>query len=145
VLQTELTRTTGVNEPADASGTMPLQRSRSRHGFARLVDSVRYSRDGFVAAFRGEASFREEVMIGIPMIALAWAIAPGAWQAVAMTLSIVAVLVVELLNSAVEALADTISLESNPLIKSAKDMGSAAVMLSILAAGLIWTVALVWG
>ena len=60
-----------------------------------------------------------------------------------MTLSIVAVFVVELLNSAIEALADTVSLESHPLIKRAKDMGSAAVMLSIAGAVLVWFVALV--
>jgi len=115
---------------------------KSRPGLSRVWHAARYSRDGLLAAFRHEA-FRQELAVGLPLIALAWSIAPGAWHALAMTLSIVAVFVVELLNSAIEALADTVSLESHPLIKRAKDMGSAAVMLSIAAAVLVWFVALV--
>ncbi|MEN9490870.1 MAG: hypothetical protein RJA63_1319 [Pseudomonadota bacterium] len=116
---------------------------KSRPGLSRVWHAARYSRDGLLAAFRHEAAFRQELAVGLPLIALAWSIAPGAWHALAMTLSIVAVFVVELLNSAIEALADTVSLESHPLIKRAKDMGSAAVMLSIAAAVLVWFVALV--
>ena len=116
---------------------------KSRPGLSRVWHAARYSRDGLLAAFRHEAAFRQETAVGLPLIALAWWIAPGAWHALAMTLSIVAVFVVELLNSAIEALADTISLESHPLIKRAKDMGSAAVMLSIAGAVLVWFVALV--
>ena len=116
---------------------------KSRPGLSRVWHAARYSRDGLLAAFRYEAAFRQELAVGLPLIALAWSIAPGAWHALAMTLSIVAVFVVELLNSAIEALADTVSLESHPLIKRAKDMGSAAVMLSIAAAVLVWFVALV--
>lgn len=116
---------------------------KSRPGLSRVWHAARYSRDGLLAAFRYEAAFRQELAVGLPLIALAWWIAPGAWHALAMTLSIVAVFVVELLNSAIEALADTISLESHPLIKRAKDMGSAAVMLSIAGAVLVWFVALV--
>lgn len=116
---------------------------KSRPGLSRVWHAARYSRDGLLAAFRHEAAFRQELAVGLPLIALAWWIAPGAWHALAMTLSIVAVFVVELLNSAIEALADTVSLESHPLIKRAKDMGSAAVMLSIAAAVLVWFVALV--
>lgn len=116
---------------------------KSRPGLSRVWHAARYSRDGLLAAFRHEAAFRQELAVGLPLIALAWWISPGAWHALAMTLSIVAVFVVELLNSAIEALADTVSLESHPLIKRAKDMGSAAVMLSIAAAVLVWFVALV--
>lgn len=116
---------------------------KSRPGLSRVWHAARYSRDGLLAAFRYEAAFRQELAVGLPLIALAWWISPGAWHALAMTLSIVAVFVVELLNSAIEALADTVSLESHPLIKRAKDMGSAAVMLSIAAAVLVWFVALV--
>lgn len=115
---------------------------KSRPGLSRVWHAARYSRDGLLAAFRHEAAFRQEMAVGLPLIALAWWIAPGAWHALAMTLSIVAVFVVELLNSAIEALADTVSLESHPLIKRAKDMGSAAVMLSIVAATAVWAVAL---
>ena len=75
-------------------------------------------------------------------IVLAWRIAPGRWQALAMTLAIVAVFVVDLLNSGIEALSDAVSLESHPLIKRAKDIGSAAVLLSVVAAVPVWLVAL---
>lgn len=115
---------------------------KSRPGLSRVWHAARYSRDGLLAAFRHEAAFRQELAVGLPLIALAWSIAPGAWHALAMTLSIVAVFVVELLNSAIEALADTVSLESHPLIKRAKDMGSAAVMVSLLLAAITWAVAL---
>lgn len=132
-----MTDPTGTTDPA-ATTTF-----KSRPGFARVWHAALYSRDGLLAAFRHEAAFRQELAVGLPLMALAWWIAPGRWEALAMTLSIVAVFVVELLNSAIEALADAVSLESQPLIKRAKDMGSAAVMLSIAAAALVWGVALV--
>jgi diacylglycerol kinase (ATP) len=78
--------------------------------------------------------------MGVPMIALAWWLAPGRWQALALTASIVLVWIVELLNSAVESLADSISVEHHPLIGRAKDLGSAAVMCSLLLAALTWGV-----
>ncbi|HWS05138.1 MAG TPA: diacylglycerol kinase [Burkholderiaceae bacterium] len=131
-----------MSEPRDTPEPVPTSAFKSRPGLARIWCAARYSRDGLIAAVRHEAAFRQELAIGLPLIALAWWIAPGPWQALAMALSIVAVFVVELLNSAVEALADAVSLESHPLIKRAKDMGSAAVMLSICAAVLVWLVAL---
>jgi diacylglycerol kinase (ATP) len=75
-------------------------------------------------------------------VLLACWIAPGRWQALAMVGSIVLVWIVELLNSAVEALADALSIEHHPLLGRAKDLGSAAVMLSLLLAGGTWAVAL---
>jgi diacylglycerol kinase len=81
--------------------------------------------------------------LGLPLLALAWWIAPSRWKALAMSLSMVADFVVDLLNSAIEALVDAVSLEAHPLIKRAKDIGSAAMMLSIAGAALVWIVALV--
>ena len=132
-----------MSNPTGTPDPTPTTAFKSRPGFARIWQAARYSRDGLIAAFRHEAAFRQELAVGVPLMALAWWIAPGRWEALAMTLSIVAVFVVELLNSAIEALADAVSLESHPLIKRAKDMGSAAVMLSIAAAALVWGVALV--
>lgn len=80
--------------------------------------------------------------MGLPLIVLAWVIAPGRWPALAMTAAIVFVFVVELLNSAIEALADAISVDTHPLLGRAKDLGSAAVMGSLVVAGLTWLVAL---
>lgn len=129
--------------PPDSPDPILTTPYKSRPGLTRLWRAARYSRDGLLAAFRHEAAFRQELAVGMPLMAIAWWIAPGHWQALAMSLSILAVFVIELLNSAIEALADAVSLESNPLIKRAKDMGSAAVMLSIAAAALVWIVALV--
>ncbi len=115
---------------------------KSRGGLRRIANAARYSWAGLRAAFRHEAAFRQELALGVPMIALALWLAPGRWAALAMIASVVLVWVVELLNSAVEALADAQSTEHHPLLGRAKDLGSAAVMLSLALAVATWTVAL---
>lgn len=92
------------------------------------------------AAVRYEAAFRQELALGVPALVLAWWLAPDRWQALALTASIVLVLMVELLNSAIEALADAVSVDRHPLLGRAKDLGSAAVMLSLLLAAGTWVV-----
>lgn len=126
-------------EDAPAPAASPF---KSRSGLARILAAAGYSRDGFIAAFRHEAAFRQELAVGVPLIAISWWLAPTRTGALAMSAAIVFVFVVELLNSAVEALADTVTTEPHPLIKRAKDLGSAAVMLSITAAALVWVVVL---
>ncbi len=115
---------------------------KSRGGLRRIFQAARYSWAGLRAAFRHEAAFRQELALGIPMIAAALLLAPSRWAALAMIASIVLVWVVELLNSAIEALADALSLERHPLLGRAKDLGSAAVLLCMLLAGGTWAVAL---
>lgn len=115
---------------------------KSRGGLARLWHALGYSRQGLAAAFRHEAAFRQELLVGLPLIALAWWLAPDAPRALALSLSIVFVFVVELLNSALEAVADAVTTDEHALIKRAKDIGSAAVLLSLLAAGATWVVVL---
>jgi diacylglycerol kinase (ATP) len=115
---------------------------KSRGGLRRILQAARYSAAGLRAAVRHEAAFRQELLIGVPMVLLALFIAPGRWQALAMIASVVLVWIVELLNSAVEALADQVSIDHHPLLGRAKDLGSAAVMLSLLLAVATWTVAL---
>lgn len=97
---------------------------------------------GLVAAWRHEASFRQEVIVGILLVPLAAWLAPTAVQAMVLIGAIIFVWVVELVNSAIEALADAVSLELHPLIGRAKDIGSAAVMLSLLLAAGVWLVVL---
>lgn len=115
---------------------------KSRGGLRRVLNAARYSAAGLGAAFRHEAAFRQELALGIPMLLLVPFVAPGRWQALLLAGSVVAVWIVELLNSAVEALADTISTEHHPLLGRAKDIGSAAVMLALVFAGLTWLVVL---
>lgn len=125
--------------PPSAAGDSAF---KSRGGLRRIWNAARYSLAGFRAAIRHEAAFRQELVLGIPMLLLVPFVAPGRWQALLLAGSVVAVWVVELLNSAVEALADTISTEHHPLLGRAKDIGSAAVMLALVFAGLTWVVIL---
>ena len=131
-----MSKQTPSNSPDDTSAF------KSRGGARRVWNAMTYSVAGLRAAIRHEAAFRQELALGLPLLLLVPFIAPGRWQALLMAGSIVAVWVVELLNSAVEALADTVSLERHPMQGRAKDLGSAAVMLALIFAGVVWAVVL---
>ncbi|MBL8286861.1 MAG: diacylglycerol kinase [Rubrivivax sp.] len=120
----------------------PASEFKSRGGLARIWRALGYSRAGFAAAFRHEAAFRQELALGVPMVLAAWWLAPTPLQALALVAVVVLVWIVELVNSAIEALADAVSPEHHPLLGRAKDCGSAAVMLALLLAGLTWAVVL---
>jgi diacylglycerol kinase (ATP) len=115
---------------------------KSRGGLRRVFNAMRYSLAGLRAAVRHEAAFRQELALGLPMIGVAVLVAPGRWQALAMIASVVLVWIVELLNSAIEALADAQSTDHHPMLGRAKDLGSAAVMLALILAAATWAVAL---
>jgi len=111
---------------------------KSRSPFARLWNALLYSLDGLSAALRHEDAFRLELLLALVLIPIALhAPASGTGKAV-MVASILLVLVVELLNSAIEAVTDRISLEDHVLAKRAKDMGSAAVMISLINVPVVW-------
>lgn len=126
-----------VPPPAD-----PESSFKSRGGLMRIWRALSYSAAGLRAAVRHEAAFRQELALGLPLIVLAAWLAPGRWQWLAMVGSVLLVWIVELLNSALEALADAISVERHPLLGRAKDLGSAAVMFSLALVVLTWAVAL---
>lgn len=115
---------------------------KSRGGVGRVLKAFRYSLAGFHAALRHEAAFRQELLLGVPLLLAAPFLAPGRWQLLVMVASVVLVLIVELLNSAVEALADALSTEHHPLLGRAKDLGSAAVMLALLVVPFTWLLVL---
>lgn len=127
--------------PTDPADT-PMSPMKSRPGWQRLTRAAGYSWSGLKAAVRHEAAFRQELLLVVPGVALALWLNPGRWQLLALIGSLLLVLVVELLNSAVEAVADAVTLEHHPLIGRAKDLGSAAVMLSLAMAGMTWAVVL---
>ena len=131
-------------EPAPTPTPTPTPASafKSEGGAGRVWHAMRYSLAGLRAALRHEAAFRQEMALGLPMLMLVPWLAPGRWQALLMAGSVVAVWVAELLNSAVEALADTVSLERHPMLGRAKDLGSAAVMLCLLFCVTVWLVVL---
>jgi len=122
--------------------TEPDSPFKSRGGLRRIWNAFSYSLAGLRAAVRHEAAFRQELALGVPMIGLALWLAPGRWAALAMIGSIALVWIVELLNSAIEAVADAVSAQRHPLLGRAKDLGSAAVMIALVLAGATWTVAL---
>ncbi len=115
---------------------------KSKGGPARLFKALRYSWQGIRAAIRHEAAFRQELMLSLPLLACTPWVAQGSLHALGLVGVWVAVWVVELLNSAVEALADQQSLEKMPLLGRAKDLGSAAVLLTLSFALLVWGQAL---
>lgn len=115
---------------------------KGKTGFERLVAATGYSLSGFSEAIRNEASFRYELMVAAVMIpAGLWLGTTGIEKALLVG-SVLVTLVVELLNSAVEAAVDRISLEDHRLAKRAKDIGSAAVMLTLVNAAAVWLLVL---
>jgi diacylglycerol kinase (ATP) len=104
---------------------------KSEGGVARIAAATRYSMQGFSHALKHEAAFRQELLLVVPLIAaLPFAKLSAVENLIVIALGF-AVLVVELLNSAVEAVVDRVSLERHPLAGRAKDLGSAAVFLTI--------------
>lgn len=109
-----------------------------RHGVGRLVRATQYSWQGAHQAFHNEAAFREEVAAAVVMIPLALWLAHSAVELVLLVGSVLLVLIVELLNTAIENVVDRISEERHRLSGRAKDMGSAAVLLSLFIVILTW-------
>jgi diacylglycerol kinase (ATP) len=111
---------------------------KGKQGLTRLINALGYSKDGLCAAWKNEAAFREEVMLAAVTFPLAFYLGHTGIERALMAGSILFILIVEILNSAVEAVVDKASPEKHELAKRAKDMGSAAVLLSLLNAAVIW-------
>jgi diacylglycerol kinase (ATP) len=117
-------------------------RHKGKTGLERIWNASLHSLEGLAAAFRHEEAFRQEVVAALVLVPIALAVpASGAGKA-AMVGSVLLVLVVELLNSAIESVTDRVSLEDHVLAKRAKDMGSAAVMLSLINVPAVWLLVL---
>jgi diacylglycerol kinase (ATP) len=115
---------------------------KGKRGLTRLWNALFYSLDGLSAAFRHEDAFRQEVLMALILIPIAIhmpATGPGKAMMVG---SVLLVLAVELLNSAIEAVTDRVSLEDHVLAKRAKDMGSAAVMIALINVPTVWLLVL---
>jgi len=111
---------------------------KESRGVFRAIKAVEYSCRGLAAAWRCEEAFRQEVVLAVLMAPFAFVIAEGFAERGLLLGSLLLVLLVELINSALEASIDRIGLEHHELSRRAKDMGSAAVMLSLLLAGGLW-------
>jgi diacylglycerol kinase (ATP) len=111
---------------------------KGKKGLVRLWNALGYSRDGLGAAWKNEAAFREEVLLAVITLPLALYLGKTGPDRALLIGSIILILIVEILNSAVEAVVDKASPEKHELAKRAKDMGSAAVLLSLVNAAAIW-------
>ena len=115
---------------------------KGKTGLRRILNAFFYSLDGLAAAYRHEDAFRQEVLLAAILIPAAFFLPAGGIGRALMVASVLLVLIVELLNSAVEAAVDRISLENHLLAKRAKDIGSAAVFLSLLNVPAVWLLVL---
>ena len=111
---------------------------KGKTGLRRIWNALFYSVDGFRAAYRHEDAFRQECMLAAVLVPLALFLPASGVGKALMIASVLLVLMVELLNSAVEAAVDRISLENHQLAKRAKDIGSAAVFVSLVNVLAVW-------
>lgn len=115
---------------------------KGKTGLRRLINALGYSLDGLGAAFRHEAAFRQLSLLAAVLLPLAIWLPVTPIERALMMAAPLATLIIELLNSAIEAAVDHTSLDRHPLAKRAKDMGSAAVLLALLLCGGIWVAAI---
>lgn len=111
---------------------------KSSGGFMRILQAARYSWRGMKAACIHEAAFRQELLLVACAAPLAFWLGRSASEIGVLLATLILILVVELLNSAIEALADAITTDTHPMLGRAKDLGSAAVLLAIFCAVVVW-------
>nr|WP_208609442.1 diacylglycerol kinase [Pseudomonas argentinensis] len=121
---------------------MPMSPFKGQTGLKRILNAAGYSLDGLRAAFTGEAAFRQLVLLNVVLIPIALLLDVSRGERALMVAACLLALIVELLNSAVEAAIDRISLDLHPLSKTAKDMGSAAQLVSLTLIGSVWAIIL---
>ena len=132
-----------TSETSTLTPPLNVRALKGKRGVQRLVNATRYSLDGLKACWASEDAFRQEVIVAIVVIPLALALPFALAEKVLLVGVVWLVLIVELLNTGIEAAVDRDSLEINSLGKRAKDIGSAAVMLSLALAAGTW-VAIFW-
>ena len=120
----------------------PVSEFKSKSGLKRIFSAFFYSIDGLKAAWQHEHAFRQELGLFVAGTLVALVLKVSAFEKLVLIAVLVLVLIVELINSAIEAVVDRISLERHPLSKNAKDFGSAAVLLACLLAAATWAVVL---
>ncbi|MHB1374350.1 MAG: diacylglycerol kinase [Thauera sp.] len=111
---------------------------KGKTGLRRVWNAFHYSLDGLQAAYRHEDAFRQELWLTLVAIPLALWLGDSGFERALMIASVLLVLIVELVNSAIEATVDRVSLERHQLAKRAKDIGSAAVLIALINAAAVW-------
>ena len=126
----------------DRFAAMEESPHKGKTGLQRLINATGYSIAGLAAAARHEDAFRQELLLAAVLVPAGLWLGPSGVARALLVGSVLLVLVVELLNSALEAAVDRISLENHPLAKRAKDIGSAAVMVALANVVAIWALVL---
>ncbi|HEY3537869.1 MAG TPA: diacylglycerol kinase [Trinickia sp.] len=124
--------------PDDPLAPLPFNPYKGNRGFTRAWHALKNSLNGFRVAIREESAFRQELTLAVLLVPIGIAVPVDAVSHVLLIGSVLLVLIVELLNSSVEAAIDRISLERHELSRRAKDLGSAAVSVALLVCGLTW-------
>ena len=117
----------------------PLKASQ---GIRHILDATRFSIKGIVATSKTEAAFRQELFLAVILIPAACFLPVAPVNRILMIVSLLLILLVELLNSALESIVDMVSPDYHRLAGKAKDCGSAAVMFSLFIAGVVWALSL---
>jgi diacylglycerol kinase (ATP) len=132
---------TQANEPLSPDD-LPFNPYKGNRGFTRAWHAMKNSLYGFQVAIREESAFRQELTLAAILLPCSLFVPVAPAERVALIASVLLVLIVELLNSSVEAAIDRISLERHELSKRAKDLGSAAVMVALVLCVLTWALIL---
>ncbi|MCB1645582.1 MAG: diacylglycerol kinase [Pseudomonadales bacterium] len=127
-----------MTDPNQEPGAEPAFDKTANTGFAHLRNATRFSLKGLQSAFRHESAFRQEVALLVILVPVAIWLARSLTEAMLLISVCLLVMVVELLNSGIEAAIDRIGPEFHELSGRAKDLGSAAVMLALIIAGGTW-------
>jgi diacylglycerol kinase (ATP) len=111
---------------------------KSKSGLARIGRALGYSLQGFAAAWKHEHAFRQELVLCLVLLPFALLLPLQMFERALLVVTLLLVLVVELLNSAIEAVVDRVGTDQHDLSKRAKDLGSAAVLLSLVIVAVTW-------
>ncbi|TSA22964.1 MAG: diacylglycerol kinase [Betaproteobacteria bacterium] len=116
---------------------------KGKVGLQRVWNALHYSIAGVKAAYRCEDAFRQEAWLATLLIGVSFVLPVSPLEQAVMIITTLLVLIVELLNSAIEATVDRVSLDNHRLSKRAKDIGSAAVLLALINVVVTWTIILI--
>ena len=125
------------HQPKDASEL------KGKSGLKRLINATRYSMQGFKSAWKTEEAFRQEAILAVVFVPVAVCLPVSTVEKLLLILTLINIVLVEVVNSAIEAVVDRFGGEIHPLSGKAKDLGSAAVFLALLMAGITWATILI--
>ena len=113
-------------------------------GFRHFFHAFKWSVDGLISAFKGESAFRQELILAVFLIPLGLYLGNGGVEKALLVFPVLLLLIVELVNTAIESMVDRIGTEKHELSKRAKDIGSAAVFLLVILLVITWTLILIY-